>query len=151
MKLKMKQPNSLKSEQNEQTSTKIQPILISQSQTRTIMATTNGAGEVDLGLSHVTITYVSPRMTSRMTSITTSPIFSASPSGTSNGKSIRPNPNASSPLALGPSIHSKSPQTLKPTISPNLKPKLPGVLADEIAKQLANKSNYQSILEGTAQ
>ena len=85
-------------------------------------------------------------MTSRMTSITSS-IISASPSG----KSIRPNPNASSPLALGPSIHSKSPQTLKPLISPNLKPKLSGVIADEIAKQLANKSNYQSILEGTAQ
>ncbi|CAG8545981.1 10471_t:CDS:2 [Acaulospora morrowiae] len=45
---------------------------------------------------------------------------------------------------------SKSPQALKPTISPNLKPKLPGVIADEVAEQLAKKSNYQSILEGTA-
>jgi hypothetical protein len=62
-------------------------------------------------------------------------------------KSIRSNPNASSPLALGPS---KSPHSLKPTISPSLKPKLPGVLADEVAEQLAKKSNYRSILEGTA-
>ncbi|CAG8560695.1 323_t:CDS:2 [Acaulospora colombiana] len=53
----------------------------------------------------------------------------------------------SSPSTLNPS---KSPQALKPTISPNLKPKLPGVLADEVAEQLAKKSNYQSILEGTA-
>ncbi|CAG8484943.1 17207_t:CDS:2, partial [Gigaspora margarita] len=45
---------------------------------------------------------------------------------------------------------SKSPQALKPTISPNLKPRLSGVTADDAAEQLANKSNYVSILEGTA-
>jgi hypothetical protein len=75
-------------------------------------------------------------------------IILASPSAALGRKSIRSNPNASSPLALGPS---KSPHSLKPTISPSLKPKLPGVLADEVAEQLANKSNYRSILEGTAQ
>ncbi|CAG8443968.1 6767_t:CDS:2, partial [Dentiscutata heterogama] len=42
---------------------------------------------------------------------------------------------------------SKSPQALKPTISPNLKPRLSGVTADDAAEQLANKSNYVSILE----
>ncbi|CAG8541525.1 27323_t:CDS:2 [Dentiscutata erythropus] len=35
---------------------------------------------------------------------------------------------------------SKSPQALKPTISPNLKPRLSGVTADDAAEQLANKS-----------
>jgi hypothetical protein len=75
-------------------------------------------------------------------------IILASPSTTPARKSIRSNPNAPSPLALGPS---KSPHSLKPTISPNLKPKLPGVLADEVAEQLANKSNYRSILDGSAE
>ncbi|CAG8459064.1 4890_t:CDS:2 [Paraglomus occultum] len=50
-----------------------------------------------------------------------------------------------SPVALGP----KSPQSMK-TVSPNLKPKVSGV-SDKIAEQLAQTSNYQAILEGTAQ
>jgi hypothetical protein len=47
------------------------------------------------------------------------------------------------------SIWNKKSQALKPTISPDLNPRLPGILADEVAKQLV--TNYRSILEGTAQ
>ncbi|CAG8637531.1 17483_t:CDS:2 [Funneliformis caledonium] len=158
MKLKNKQPNSPKSSQidlkpnsqkqlpkdqqkKQEQSQKLQSLSKDQStfiaptpptqlnQIRTNMIATTGTG---------------------MSPITTSPILSASTSGASGRKPMRSNPNASSPLALGPSVHLKSPHTLKPTISPNLKPKLPGVLADEVAEKLANKSNYRSILEGTA-
>ncbi|CAG8482188.1 12361_t:CDS:2 [Gigaspora rosea] len=60
---------------------------------------------------------------------------------------VHANQSVCSPSALNTS---KSPQALKPTISPNLKPRLSGVTADDAAEQLANKSNYVSILEGTA-
>ncbi|CAG8501319.1 8853_t:CDS:2 [Funneliformis caledonium] len=79
--------------------------------------------------------------------ITTSNLSSSSTNGTSGRRSIRSNPIISSPLAIGPSIS----HTLKPAISPNLKPRLPGVSPDEVAEQLANKSNYHSIMEGTAE
>ncbi|CAG8501798.1 2367_t:CDS:2 [Cetraspora pellucida] len=60
---------------------------------------------------------------------------------------VHANQSVCSPSALNAS---KSPQALKPTISPSLKPRLSGVITDDAAEQLANKSNYVSILEGTA-
>nr|CAG8443911.1 13422_t:CDS:2 [Entrophospora candida] len=107
------------------------PLSSSLTQMRSVMVTNGDVGPQ-------TMMVISP---------TTSPISPIS-SITPGRKIVR---NCASPIALGPSIHSKSPQALKPTISPNLKPKLPGVLADEVAEQLAEKSNYRSILEGTAQ
>ncbi|CAI2170536.1 703_t:CDS:2 [Funneliformis geosporum] len=159
MKLKKKQPNSPKSSQidlksnsqkqlpqdqqkKQEQSQQLQSISKDQS---TFIAPTppTQLNQIRTNMIATTGTGMSPKITS--------PILSVSTSGASGRKSMRSNPNASSPLALGPSLHSKSPHTLKPTISPNLKPKLPGVLADEVAEKLANKSNYRSILEGTAQ
>ncbi|CAG8677734.1 27350_t:CDS:2, partial [Racocetra persica] len=60
---------------------------------------------------------------------------------------VHANQSVCSPSALNAS---KSPQALKPTISPSLKPRLSGAITDDAAEQLANKSNYVSILEGTA-
>ncbi|RUS17633.1 hypothetical protein BC937DRAFT_89699 [Endogone sp. FLAS-F59071] len=59
----------------------------------------------------------------------------------------------SSPKTLKSSVPA-SPRALKPLISPSLKPLLPGMIplpADAAASILANKSNYQNLLEGKAQ
>ncbi|CAG8764653.1 4938_t:CDS:2, partial [Racocetra fulgida] len=86
---------------------------------------------------------VSP-ISPRMNPVTMSPMILPSSSGR---KIVHTNQAVRSPSALNPS---KSPQTLKLTISPSLKPKLPGVLADEVAEKLASQSNYKNILEGTS-
>ncbi|OZJ06818.1 hypothetical protein BZG36_00123 [Bifiguratus adelaidae] len=57
-----------------------------------------------------------------------------------------------SPRALRPSAMSSSPRTLKPLISPSLKPLLPGNPSlNDAAQILASKSNYQNLREGKAQ
>ncbi|CAG8518643.1 19149_t:CDS:2 [Racocetra persica] len=86
-----------------------------------------------------TVSPISPRMNP----VTMSPMILPS----SGRKIVHTNQAVRSPSTLNPS---KSPQTLKLTISPSLKPKLPGVLANEVAEKLASQSNYKNILEGTS-
>ncbi|RIA86088.1 hypothetical protein C1645_829820 [Glomus cerebriforme] len=141
MKMK-KKPNSPKSGQDESQQQLQQQQLLQQ----TLQKKQDQSQQLQL-TSNDRSTFIAPTPPTQLNQIRTNVVVTTGAASPSGKKSIRSNPNASSPLALGPS---KSPHSLKPTISPNLKPKLPGVLADEVAEQLANKSNYRSILEGTA-
>ncbi|CAG8637868.1 9120_t:CDS:2, partial [Rhizophagus irregularis] len=145
MKMKRKLPNSPKSGQNESNSN----LHHQQQQQQNQQNSQDQSQQMQLSSKDDDSTFIAPTPPTQLNQIRTNVVNtgSASPSSALGRKSIRSNPNASSPLALGPS---KSPHSLKPTISPSLKPKLPGVLADEVAEQLAKKSNYRSILEGTA-
>ncbi|CAB4425486.1 unnamed protein product [Rhizophagus irregularis] len=145
MKMKRKLPNSPKSGQNESNSN----LHHQQQQQQNQQNSQDQSQQMQLPSKDDDSTFIAPTPPTQLNQIRTNVVNtgSASPSSALGRKSIRSNPNASSPLALGPS---KSPHSLKPTISPSLKPKLPGVLADEVAEQLAKKSNYRSILEGTA-
>ncbi|KAG9295009.1 hypothetical protein G9A89_017803 [Geosiphon pyriformis] len=131
-----------------------QPIFISpqlppsnQEKPNTFMMTTTGADANSLVSQPMLL--ISPGLTLSPVLLPSNPSSSSLPVRKIR-KASHSNHNSNSSAVHGFTSNTKSPQALKPTISPNLKPKLYGILADEVAEQLAQKSNYQNILEGTA-